>query len=37
LKKSIDLLSEECVELIIDFLELATAEKTDDSWVGLSE
>lgn len=32
-----DLLSEECVQLIVDFLKLATTEKTHDSWVRVSE
>ncbi|WP_257204973.1 3'-5' exonuclease [Shouchella clausii] len=32
-----DLLAEECVQLIIDFLKLATTEKAHDSWVRVSE
>ncbi|MGO4699438.1 UvrD-helicase domain-containing protein [Paenibacillus sp. 2TAB26] len=32
-----DLIAEECVQLIIDFIRLATGEKTHDSWVRVSE
>ncbi|RAU91180.1 UvrD-helicase domain-containing protein [Paenibacillus sp. YN15] len=32
-----DLLAEECIQLIIDFLNLATLERNHDSWVRVSE
>ncbi|WP_152393387.1 UvrD-helicase domain-containing protein [Paenibacillus guangzhouensis] len=32
-----DLLAEECIQLIIDFLQLASLEKQHDSWIRVSE
>ncbi|WP_017689854.1 ATP-dependent helicase [Paenibacillus sp. PAMC 26794] len=32
-----DLIAEDCVQLIIDFIRLATGEKTPDSWTRISE